>query len=77
MAMIMGSDGREAKIWFARVLSLQPEWASRDNEEKWVAFVQYIEVTPPLVEVDRTLDCNIVRWSPSDGKISLFPRMSQ
>lgn len=44
------TDGSESELWLARLLFLLLLRVRGDVEEKDVAFVQYMEVTPPLYE---------------------------
>lgn len=59
-------DGREAEMGFDWVLFLLRPRDGRDVRGTEVALVQYMEVTPHLGEVGRTLRCICVRISSSD-----------
>lgn len=60
--VVMETDGNELEVWFAQVLFLKHLRAHRDVEKTEVVLVQYMEVMPPLDEVDRILVRVSVRW---------------
>lgn len=52
--MIRGTNGSEAEVGFARAVFLVRLKAGRDVEETQVVYVQFMESTPLLDEVDLT-----------------------
>lgn len=63
-----GGDGNKDSLWIAKVLVLLrvSEVASQKSSE--LAFVQYMEYTPPKDNIDNVLGCVTLRWSTTDER---------
>ena len=62
--LIRGESGGKEGIWVAKVLLLFHMTFAGVKEQ--CAFIQYMECTTPLDDVDRRLDCVCLRWATSD-----------
>lgn len=77
MATIKGTDGSKSEISFVLLLISLQLRVCKDVEETEAAFLEYIGITLPLDEIDRTLGGLSVKWSFSMKRGTLSPRISQ
>lgn len=64
--LIKGGDADSPVYYIAKVLLLFRMNISNIMTNKEMAFVQYMEFTPPIDNVDDILNCLCLRWSTSD-----------
>lgn len=60
-------EGEENAFWFAQVqLLFHLNTRTNDRMSGEFAFVRYFEITPPIDNVDRVLNCLCLRWATGD-----------
>lgn len=59
-------------LWEASVLLLSNLSAQKGSERAEFPFIQTMERTEPLHEVDRVLRCTCIRWSTNEGVDQIF-----